>query len=98
MVARGFQETATKENVNQLTQRVVSLEQRVAGVETSMVTKSYLDEKMADLEGIVVIRQRKEDQKVNLLIDFLRKKKLLNKQEIKMLQDFQVFPTASRRL
>jgi len=32
--------------------------------------KAYLDDKLADLEGVTVVRQRKEDQKVNLLIKF----------------------------
>lgn len=65
----------------------------IHGMKAEMVTKSYLDDKLADLEGSVVVRQRKEDKKLNLLIDFLRQKNILEEKEIKMLKDFQVFPS-----
>ncbi len=57
-----------------------------------MVTKSYLDDKLADLEGSVIVRQKKEDKKLNLLIEFLQKKKILEESEIKMLKEFKIFP------
>lgn len=69
----------------------------LAIIRSQMVTKSYLDDKLADLEGGVVTRQRKEDHKVNLLIEFLKKKKILGKSELKMLREIQVFPYYSSR-
>ena len=64
-------------------------------MKAEMVTKSYLDDKLADLEGSTIVRQRKEDKKVNLLIEFLQKKNILQEDEIKMLKDFQIFPDLS---
>ena|SRR3989338_1433153 len=60
----------------------------------TMVTKSYLDDKLADLEGSVVVRQRKEDRKVNLLIDLLQQKSILAETDVQTLREIQVFPPA----
>lgn len=64
-------------------------------MKSEMVSKSYLDDKLADLEDLVVVRQRKEDKKLNLLIDFLRKKNILRENEIEALKEFQIFPSMS---
>src|SRR3989338_3397918 len=82
MIAQGFKETASKKELG-------TLEERMTRIEAEMVTKSYLDDKLADLEGTVIVRQRKEDHKVNLLIEFLKKKKILGKTELKMLKEIQ---------
>ncbi len=55
--------------------RMGSLEKKVDHVEAEMVTKSYLDDKLADLEGSLHAKLRKEDVKVNPLIDILQKGK-----------------------
>ncbi len=72
--------------------RLDGVENRLDGVENNMVTKSYLDDKLSDLEGSVIVRQRKQDKKVELLIEFLKNKNILKKEEIKMLKEFQIFP------
>jgi len=59
---------------------------------SQMVTRSYLDDKLAELEGTTVVRQRKEDQKLNLLIDLLHSKAVLYDAEVAELQEIQVFP------
>lgn len=61
-------------------------------IKTDMVTKSFLEDKLADLEGNVILRQRKEDKKVNLIINFLEKRKILNPSEIRALREIKVFP------
>ena len=66
---------------------------RLGKVESQMVTKSYLDDKMAELEGGVIVRQRKEDKKVNLLIELLQSKSVLAETDVKQLKEIQVFPT-----
>ncbi|MEK7580580.1 MAG: hypothetical protein AAB465_03165, partial [Patescibacteria group bacterium] len=74
--------------------RFETMDARFDAVEVSMVTKSYLDDKLADLEGSVIVRQRKEDKKMNLLVEFLQKKKILEKEEVKALKEIRVFPGA----
>lgn len=71
------------------------LDRRVAKIEAEMVTKSYLDDKLADLEGGMVGRLRKEDAKVNRLVEMLQMKKVLTEEEVKQLAEFQIFPKMS---
>lgn len=60
---------------------------------TTLVTKSYLDDKLADLEGGSITRLHKEDTKVNRLVDILRRKKVLARTNVKTLNEIHVFPT-----
>lgn len=65
---------------------------RLDKIETTMVTKSYLDDKLADLEGNLISKLRKEDEKVNRLIEILQNKSVLNSEDTKQFQEFQIFP------
>jgi archaellum component FlaC len=68
------------------------IEGRLDKIETTMVTKSYLDDKLADLEGGLISKLRKEDEKVNRLIEVLKYKSVLNSEDIKQFNEFQIFP------
>lgn len=59
---------------------------------SQLPTKSYLDDKMADLEGGLVSKLRKEDDKVNRLSEMLRTKKVLTDIDMEELKKLQVFP------
>jgi len=72
--------------------RMDRLEDDVVSIKSQMVTKAYLDEKMADLSGDVIVRLKKEDAKVNRLIEMMGSKKVLNRQEVKELEGFKIFP------
>src|SRR3989344_2391389 len=61
-------------------------------IEATMVTKSYLDEKLADLSGDLVVKLKKEDAKLSRLVDILKRKKVLDKNEVKELAEYQIFP------
>ena len=63
-----------------------------------LVTREYLDDKLADLEGSVIVRQRKEDKKVNLLIEILKDKKVVRDSDIKRLKEIKVFPDPREEL
>ncbi len=80
------------ERLDKVENRLDKVESRLNGVESQMVTKTYLDDKPADLEGSVISRQRKEDRKVNLLIQILENKKVLQETDVKQLHEFQIFP------
>jgi hypothetical protein len=54
-------------------------------------TKSYLDDKLANLEGGLIAKLRKEDEKVNRLAEMLKQKNLLTESDIKELGQLQVF-------
>ena len=76
--------------------RLEGVETRLARVEATMVTKAYLDDKLVDLEGSVIIRQRKEDQKMNRPIDILHDKAVLADSDVASPQEIEVFPSSPR--
>ena len=61
-------------------------------VKASMVTKTYLDEKLADLRGDLVVLMRKEDNKVRKLIDILKKRNVISKSDEKEILAMEPFP------
>lgn len=77
--------SVTKEEFNQL-------DQRVTRMETLMVTKDYLDEKLADLQGDLTILMRKEDTKLKTLVDILVEKQLINSDDKKRILTMEPFP------
>ena len=72
-----------------------NVEQRFNGVEsdikdmkrtlTTLVTRDYLDEKLGDLRGDMVVLMRKEDSKLRQLVNILHEKNLLDDQDVKRL-------------
>lgn len=55
-------------------------------------TKAYLDDKIANLEGTLIVKLRKEDEKLNRLAEILRNKNILSDSDIAELANLQVFP------
>ena len=96
---------ASQKSVDALADRVGSLETRVGGLETQvgglekkvdslavkMVTKEYLDDKLADLNGSLTLMMRKEDAKVRALIEKMEKKQVLSKEETKAILSMEPF-------
>lgn len=78
-----------KDNINP---QFEEIRDRLDKIETTMVTKSYLDDKLADLEGNLISKLRKEDEKVNCLIEILQNKSVLSSEDTKQFQEFQIFP------
>lgn len=72
--------------------RLDGVDGRLGRIEATMVTKSYLDDKLADLEGNLISKLRKEDEKVNRLIEILKNKSLLTAEDIQQFKEFQIFP------
>jgi len=69
-----------------------NLEPVLTDIQTQMVTKAYLDDKLSDLSGDLITKLRKEDQKVNRLLDILRTKNVLSESDIRELGNLVVFP------
>ncbi len=66
---------------NQMDERFEESEQRFFSIESQMVTKTYLDDKLADLRGDLTLLTRHEDQKLISLVDLLFHKRLMTKEE-----------------
>ncbi|OGG49747.1 hypothetical protein A3C18_01020 [Candidatus Kaiserbacteria bacterium RIFCSPHIGHO2_02_FULL_54_11b] len=73
-------------------QRFDRVDQRLDRVEATMVTKDYLDEKLADLRGDLVVLTRKEDAKVRTLVEILRERKVLTDDDAKRILSMEPFP------
>ncbi|MFA4954571.1 MAG: hypothetical protein WC641_04620 [Patescibacteria group bacterium] len=80
------------ERFEQVDKRFDKIEGRVGRIEVSMVTKSYLDDKSADIKGGMVSMLRKEDQKVNRLICVMVDKGSLTPAETQDVLSFRPFP------
>ncbi|MFH1427575.1 MAG: hypothetical protein ABIG60_03535 [Patescibacteria group bacterium] len=70
-------------------------DKRFNKIEATMVTKDYLDEKLSDLRGDLVILMRKEDVKVKRLVEILQKRKVLSNKEVKEIMSMEPFPQLS---
>ena len=71
--------------------RFDGFDKRLTRVESTMVTKDYLDEKLVDLRGDIVILLRKEDRKLEALIEKLKERHIITDKDIKELQEIQIF-------
>lgn len=81
-----------KEDFNKIDERFNKIDGRLDRIEATMVTKSYLDNKLADIEGGLIGKLRKEDEKVNRLIEVLKNKSLLTAEDTQQFKEFQIFP------
>ena len=73
-----------------LGKRVEGLEKKV----NNLPDKPYLDDKIADLKGDIVVKLRREDAKVNFLIGLLRNHSVLTDAEVERLRrEFEIFPS-----
>lgn len=78
MIKEGFDQTVSREEFIRL--------------QTTVATKDYLDEKLADLRGDLVVLTRKEDNKLIKLVELLKGKKILSEAETKDLFKMEPFP------
>ncbi len=58
----------------------------------NLPTKTFLTDKLANLEGDLVKKLRKEDEKINRLAEILKDKNILTELDIQELGNLQVFP------
>ena len=64
----------------------------VVSIRSQMVTKSYLDDKLADLKGDLITLTKKEDNKINRLVGILHDKSVLDRNDVNELSEYRVFP------
>lgn len=73
-------------------ERFTGVDKRFIGIEAVMVTKDYLDEKLADLRGDLVVLMRKEDRKVEQIIQKLKEKKIFSDRDAQEILAMEPFP------
>ncbi len=67
-------------------------DERLTRIEATMVTKDYLDDKLSDLKGDLVVLMRKEDAKLGALVEILQKRKVISNEDVKTILAMQPFP------
>lgn len=65
----------------------------VARLEARMVTKSYLEDKLADRDGAAMLLLRKEDAKVGALVRVLKTRKAISSEDAKQVLSMEPFPS-----
>ncbi len=84
--------TDTEKRFQGIENRFGTMETKVTRIDATMVTKDYLDDKLADLRGDLVVIVRKEDTKVSALLKLLQAKKLLSPKETGKILSMEPFP------
>jgi len=84
-----------KEDIGGINKEIGGIKKELIKIKATMVTKDYLDEKMADLRGDLVVLIRKEDNKVRKLLDILEKRKVISTKETKEILAMEPFPELS---
>ena len=81
-----------KSGVDEVDKRAGRMEADLEHVKNQMVTKDYLDEKLAENYGNLVVLMRKEDVKLLRLVELLKKKAVISDDEVKELLALEPFP------
>lgn len=64
----------------------------ITSIKSQMVTKSYLDDKLADLRGDLTLLIRKEDTKLKATVNILEEKRVFSKDDTKKIFSMEPFP------
>lgn len=70
-------------------------DERFDRIESQMVTKDYLDTKLADLRGDLVVLVRKEDTKMKKLVEVLERNKVISETDRNEILSMEPFPQLS---
>ena len=68
------------------------LSDRIDSLTTRMVTKEYLDDKLADVRGDFGSLVRKEDAKLRAVVGALEQEKLISKDKVSKISAMEPFP------
>ena len=83
--------TRVDERFDKVEGKVDIINGRVGKIEATMVTKDYLDDKLSDLRGDLVVLMRKEDTKMVKLIEILKRRAVITEAEEKEILSMEPF-------
>jgi len=82
---------SVQSDIGSMKSELGSVQSDIGSMKSQMVTKDYLDEKLSDLRGDLVVLVRKEDRKLNALVGVLKEKSVITAgeaQQVLMLEPF----------
>lgn len=85
-------EDKTNKRFDGVDKRFDGIDKRLMKVETTMVTKDYLDDKLADLKGDMTVLMRKEDTKLKALLGILKIRKVITPEDEEKVLAMEPFP------
>lgn len=93
---------AVKEGFDEVTERLKGHDARFVGIEkrldglgktvANLPDKAFLTDKLADIEGPMVSRTRKQEERFKMLVEYLHAGKVLTKDQLSRLAQFEIFP------
>ncbi|MFH0956149.1 MAG: hypothetical protein V1801_02990 [Candidatus Falkowbacteria bacterium] len=78
--------------INSVQSEIKEMKSDIGWIKSNMVTKDFLDDKLADLRGDLVVLMRKEDTKLLKLLDILKERKLISPEEATAVLSMEPFP------
>lgn len=85
-----------RQEIGGIKQEIGGIKQDITQIKATMVTKAYLDDKLADMRGDLTIYDRKQDKKVDFLARTLESKKVLTAKEADAVVAMSPFPQPPR--
>jgi len=81
-----------KTEIGGIKTEIGGIKTEIGGIKATMVTKDYLDDKLSDLKGDIIITMRKEDMKFKALVEILQKRNLISSEDVRTVLSMQPFP------
>lgn len=83
---------SVKQEINGIKQEIGGLKQDIGIIKATMVTKDYLDDKLAIRKADLIIIDRKQEEKINSMASKLADKKVFTRQEAEEIVHISPFP------
>ena len=81
-----------RQEIGGIKQEIGGIKQEITQIKATMVTKAYLDDKLADMRGDLSMYDRQQDKKVDFLTQTLANKKVLTSKEANAIIAMSPFP------
>ena len=83
--------TRVDEQFDHVKSEIGGLKLEIGWIKSNMVTKDFLDDKIAELKGDLIALIRKEDTKLKTLVEILSKRKVIVPDEVKKILSMEPF-------
>ena len=84
--------TSIDGKISNMDGKISNMQSEIGWIKSNMTTKDFLDEKLSDLRGDLVVLMRKEDTKLLKLVDILKERKLITPEDAMAVLSMEPFP------
>lgn len=79
------------ERFEKIDERFEKIEGDIGYLKNNMVTKDYLDKKLAELEGKIILIIKRGEERFNILLEILLERGTINKKDVDRIQAIELF-------